>query len=291
MQARAFAKLNLGLRIRGITAEGLHRIDGLFQSIDWFDSLELERSDEDVITGRDGREVIDGWDNLAWRAATLAREHAEASQRLRLVLDKHIPVAAGLGGGSADAAAALATAGVLFGIRGEDVARLAPQLGSDVPFCLTGGLAVVSGVGEQVAPLVPARGYATALVVPPAELSTPDVYSAWDLLEGPSGPSVTGRDLPPELRDYGPLANDLYPAAVAVAPAVDEWRAELSSLWNRPVMLTGSGPTLFAYFVDAAEATEALEVVPVGARATRAAVPVDRGWRIESPEPRIQNPD
>ena len=96
----------------------------------------------------------------------------------------------------------------------------------------------------------------------------------------PPKAATSGRNLPPTLRDHGELANDLYAAAVAVAPEIDEWRAELSVRWGRPVMLTGSGPTLFAYFVDSEEAADALGNIPLGARATKAANPTDRGWAI-----------
>jgi 4-diphosphocytidyl-2-C-methyl-D-erythritol kinase len=264
-------------------------VHGLFQSIAWPDSLVLDGADEDRIEGRGSGEVIDGWDNLAWRAATMVRELAQSSRALRIELHKRIPVAAGLGGGSADAAAALGLAGRFFGVSAGALAELAPQIGSDVPFCLGGGLAVVSGTGEKVSTLEPAAGFAMALVVPPIELATVDVYSAWDRLEDQRGPGIADRDLPPSLRSHGPLVNDLYGAAVAVAPAIDEWRAELADRWGRPVMLTGSGPTLFAYFVDTTEAESALDAVPIGARATRAAVPVSSGWQMVNEESRIEN--
>ena len=95
---------------------------------------------------------------------------------------------------------------------------------------------------------------------------------------GPKGEPVSGTAVPPSLRGFGPLANDLHPAAAAVAPVLEEWRHELSSQWGRPVMVTGSGPTLFAFFVDAAEAAEALTAIPPGARAAEVAEPVPFGW-------------
>jgi 4-diphosphocytidyl-2-C-methyl-D-erythritol kinase len=279
MRALAFAKINLSLNV-GAGGGPRHPVRGLFQSIGWGDRLTLEMAEEDVIAGEDGRPVIAGEDNLAWQAAVAVRELAEAKAPMALTLDKEIPVAAGLGGGSADAAAALALAGRLCGVGGEAQATLAATLGSDVPFCLSGGLAHVSGTGEVVEPLEPAGGYALALVVPPVEVSTAAVYAAWDLLDGPEGPATGGNDLPPALRGMGPLRNDLYPAAAAVAPVIDEWRAEMVTRWGRPVILTGSGPTLFAFFVDEAEATAALEAAPVGARALRATEPVGRGWEF-----------
>jgi 4-diphosphocytidyl-2-C-methyl-D-erythritol kinase len=289
MEASAFAKVNLSLQVRPPNASGLHPIRGLFQSIDWADNLTLETATEDSLSGPRGAEVVDGWSNLAWRAVASMRRRSGRAGGLNLRLAKEIPVAAGLGGGSADAAAALALSGEMLGVPGDDLAALAPDLGSDVAFCLVGGLAFVSGTGEKIEALDPLPRFGLALVVPPAEVATQAVYGAWDRLGGPEGPAIGARDLPPGLRDYGPLANDLFPAAVAVAPQIEDWRAELASAWGRSVALTGSGPTLFGIFVDVDEADDALSAVPVGARATRAAVPVDRGWEIKNRESRSEN--
>lgn len=280
IQALAFAKVNLSLRVRAVAQNGLHPILGLFQSVDWADTLTLGGSEQDELTGPGGLEVVDSWENLAWRAVILVREAAASEARLRLELSKQIPVAAGLGGGSADAAAGLGLAGRRFDVADATLAGLGAELGSDVPFCFSGGLAMVSGSGEKVDALEPPPPFGLAIVVPPIELSTRAVYSAWDRLDGPSGPEIEDRDLPPGLRDEGPLANDLYAAAVAVAPDVEEWRAELSRVWGRPVALTGSGPSLFAYFVDEGEAEDALGDVPLGARATKAVTPVPYGWQF-----------
>lgn len=280
MEALAYAKINLSLRVRAVGVGGLHPIRGLFQSVDWSDRLRLAHADEDSVAGPSGGEVIDGVANLAWRAVTAVRAHVGDPSPLSLILRKSIPVAAGLGGGSADAAAGLALAGRILGSDTEALTGVASTLGSDVPFCLVGGKAIVGGHGERVDRLEGGDAYGLALVVPPVELSTAAVYRSWDQLEGPTGLSVEGRDLPPSLRDYGPLSNDLYPAAVATDPAVEEWRAELAALWDRVVLMTGSGPTLFAFFLDREEAEASLAVVPVGARATMASVPIDRGWQI-----------
>ena len=281
MRARAYAKVNLSLRVELSREGGLHPIVGMFQSIDWHDVLILSDSDEDELLGHHGQEVVDGWDNLAWKAISAARDHSGTATRVRLELHKRIPVAAGLGGGSADAAAALGLGGKRFGLVPHDLQALAPALGSDVPFCFLGGRAVVRGLGDEVAQLAPAGGYGLAIVVPPVELATAAIYRSWDRLDGPTGPELAGTGLPPSLRDDGPFTNDLYSAAVDVAPAVDDWRSELSTRWARPVLLTGSGPALFAYFVDAEEAASALDEIPVGARAASAATPVDVGWEIE----------
>ena len=282
MIAKAFAKLNLSLTVDSRRGGLLHGIVGMFQSIDWHDVLDVSKADKDELTGPAGAQVIDGRDNLAWLALMAVRSHAGSTIPVRLQLDKRLPVAAGLGGGSADAAAAMGAAGKMFGVTRDDLRDIGPSLGSDVPFCFVGGRAVVSGTGEEVLPLPPADGYGLGVVVPPIEISTTAVYQEWDRLNGPSGIEVSGRFLPPTLRGDGPFANDLYPAAVAIAPGIDDWRSELSHRWSRPVMLTGSGPALFGYFVDKDEALSAVRDIPLGARSAAAARPVGSGWEIQA---------
>ena len=295
MRAFANAKVNLSLRVEGLRPDGFHDLSSLFQSVSLSDRLELEPSDDDGITGWQGEAVPDGERNLAWRAVAAVRHElataggasAAASGRgLRLWLAKRIPVAAGMGGGSADAGAALHLAVRVLGTPpGVDAAalvdRLAPTLGSDVPFCARGGTAMMTGRGEVVNPVEPLTGFALGIVVPPIELATPAVFSAWDHLATSGraqGVELATGGLPPSVRDHAPLRNDLYPAAVSLAPEVDDWRRELETAWGRPVAMSGSGPTLFAFFVDLAEATAAGEVIPPGARAVEAVVPVAVGW-------------
>jgi 4-diphosphocytidyl-2C-methyl-D-erythritol kinase len=249
IRGTAFAKVNLGLRIGRRREDGFHPIDGIFQSIDLADSLTLEPGDTDRISTSRGKAVAENLDNLAFRAAAAVRAHAAAKQPLVMTLDKDIPTAAGLGGGSADAAAALAMAGTYFAADRAALESIAPQLGSDVPFCLRGGTARVGGRGEVLSPIEDLTGFALGVVVPPFEVATPQVFAAWDRLDDPAGLRIGAAALPPALRAEGELVNELYPAAVALAPQIDEWRRELEAQWGRPVMLSGSGPALFGFFI------------------------------------------
>ncbi len=279
MKASAYAKVNLGLQIRQRDANGFHPLRGVFQTIDWRDDITIEDAEEDVMVVPGGG-APENETNLAWKAVTAARSAGRNARPTRVVLTKRIPSPAGLGGGSADAAAALNLAAKRFSVSFDHVRRIAVDLGSDVPFAVVGGTAIVTGRGEFVAPQPDASGFALAIVVPPITLDTASVYRAWDKLEGPRGPKIGADDLPPALRDYAPLANDLYPAAVSIDEAIDEWRAELASRWTVPVMMTGSGAALFAYFPTREEAEDAVSIAPVGAIAARAAEPISRGWEI-----------
>ena len=139
----------------------------------------------------------------------------------------------------------------------------------------------MDGYGERISPIIDgAAGFLIVVAVPPFQLQTPLVYRTWDRLGGPRGPRVPDSDLPPAIRVHGPLSNDLYPAAVAIEPVLDDWRAELAVRWERSVLLSGSGPALFGFFVDEAEAEEALALVPREARSAFSSAPLGHGARI-----------
>lgn len=280
MEAEAFAKVNLSLRVRPRDASGRHPLLSLVQSIDWADTLTLQEA-EAYFFGVSGLTVPADDTNLAWRALEAVRRAAPCPLPAALALDKHIPLAAGLGGGSADAAATLVLASRLFGLSDAGRDALAPGLGADVPFCLQGGTALMEGYGERLTALPPLSGFWLAVVVPPFEIATAAAYRRWDDLSGPEGPPVAGRDLPPILRPEGSLVNDLLPAALSLMPELGDWLADLRRLWGRAVLMSGSGPALFAFFPSAAEAEEAAVAVP-GTRAARACGPVPQGWQVPS---------
>jgi 4-diphosphocytidyl-2-C-methyl-D-erythritol kinase len=208
------AKLTVSLRITGVRADGLHLIDGEMVSLDLADELVFAAGDGLSVVGATGLPVLADDDNLVRRAL-------RAVGRTALVtLTKRIPAGAGLGGGSADAAAVLWWAGC------DDVA-VAASLGADVPFCLRGGRARVTGTGERLEPLPPVERTFT-LLTPPFGVSTPAVYRAWDELGGPTGRS-----------------NDLEPAAVHVEPRLLAWRDRLGEATGEIPVLAGSGSTWF----------------------------------------------
>lgn len=280
MEAEAFAKLNLSLRVRPRDRSGLHPLRSLMQSIDWADSLTLQEADGDAFSVR-GLSVPDDESNLAWRALEAVRARAPRPGPAALALEKRIPISAGLGGGSADAAAALGLAGTLYGLPDGERDALASALGADVPFCLVGGTGLVEGHGERLTGLPPLGGFVLAVVVPPFEVPTSIAYRRWDELGGPQGPAVAARDLPVALRDDEPPVNDLLPAAVSLVPELGDWLAGLRRAWGQAVLMSGSGPALFGFFSSEAEAVEAATALP-GARAARACHPAPQGWRMPS---------
>ncbi len=223
-KVQALAKLTLSLRVTGVRADGYHLLDAEMVSVDLADTLyfsEGEGFDVELAEGGRGDVPGDG-SNLVVRALALVGRRAY----VRLV--KRIPAGAGLGGGSADAAAVLRWAGVM-GAAGLDTAI---KLGSDVPFCLAGeGRARVAGVGEVLEPLpfeaVAGRPY--TLLSPPFGVATAAVYRAWDEMGGPISDN----------------ANDLEPAALRVEPRLAEWRDRLGEATGVRPQLAGSGSTWF----------------------------------------------
>lgn len=203
-RVEAPAKLTRSLRVTGVRPDGYHLLEAEMVTLDLTDELVFSDGENDLPP-----------DNLVSKAlAALGRE-------AHVRLTKRIPAGAGLGGGSADAAAVLRWAGC------RDLS-LAAGLGADVPFCLVGGRARVRGIGEVIEPL-PFEDLVFTLLTPPLVVSTPAVYRAWDELGGPRG--------------EGP--NDLEPAALVVEPRLAVWRDRLGAATGQAPVLAGSGGTWF----------------------------------------------
>ena len=224
--APALAKLTLSLRVTGVRDDGYHLLDAEMVTIDLADELTFSEGD--------GLEVVGGPAPTGERNLVVRALRA-VGRRTHVQLVKRIPVGAGLGGGSADAAAVLRWAGV------SDLA-LAAGLGADVPFCLVGGRARVTGIGEVLSPL-PFVDHTFTVLTPPFGVSTPAVYRQWDALGGPSSSTSL---------------NDLELAALAVEPRLAEWRDRLGDLTGQTPVLAGSGST---WFVEGAFAGPDLVVV------------------------------
>lgn len=210
------AKLTLSLRITGVRRDGFHLIDAEMVTLDLYDDLVVHVGGSGTRLHDDSVDVdLDPDDNLVTRAAALL------DKELGVTITKRIPAGAGLGGGSADAAAILRWAGFA------DLERAA-SIGSDVAFCLVGGRARVRGVGEIVEPL-PFVAQTFTIMTPPVHCSTPAVYAKWDELGGP----------------HGDAGNDLEPAALAVAPELARFRDELGDATGLRPRLAGSGSSWF----------------------------------------------
>lgn len=228
------AKLTLSLRVVGLRDDGMHLIDAEMVSLDLFDTLWLHPGSGLEVDGPAAPEGGLGDDDLVTRALRMV------DRSVRVHLHKRIPAGAGLGGGSADAAAVLRWAGFADPVR-------AAELGADVSFCLVGGRAQVRGIGELVEPM-PFEARTITLLTPPIHCSTPAVYRRWDELGGPTDPS----------------GNDLTPAALDLYPELARWRDRLGDATGEEPRLAGSGSTWFVPGAHHGDRMTVTSTVPAG---------------------------
>jgi 4-diphosphocytidyl-2-C-methyl-D-erythritol kinase len=274
-RARPPAKLNLTLAVGQRADDGYHPLRSLFVRIGLSDRLtvRLAPDERDRLTvGGPFAAQIDS--NLVLRAAALVRQRAGLPlPGLEVELEKHIPLAAGLGGGSSDGAAMIELAAACWGVGLAPATRLvlAATLGSDVPFFSADvPLALVEGRGEVVTPLPPiGNGLGVLLVTPPIEVFTPAAFARHDeLAQESAAGEVTDQlvaDLTTGLDAAGILgwlarlarANDLWPAAASLAPELVDLKQRLERAGGRPWLLSGSGSSLFTFYPSAGEAAVA----------------------------------
>lgn len=297
------AKLNLTLAVVGRRDDGYHDLHSVFVPLAFGDRLSLAPAPAGSVDTLHvtGRSVDAGPGNLVLRALAATRRAVGGgwsggpgpAPALAARLDKRIPIAAGLGGGSSDAAAALDGAVEAWGAELDDHARLAVAagLGSDVPFFAAGGPALVEGRGERVTPLPGLRGEPGILLVTPSvAVSTPDVFAAFAAIRGTGDGAVrqSSAHLASELGGAGlraadlavragvlASANDLLPAVALVLPGLVPFRRALTRLLHHPIGLSGSGPTLWAVYPSLTDAVAAADTITAAVGDGSLAVPGD----------------
>lgn len=255
--ARAPAKINLHLGVGRLRSDGFHELATVFCALSLSDELVAVEAEELGIltTGEGAAHVPDDTTNLACRAAAMLAERAGIKPEVQLSVRKQIPVAAGLAGGSADAAAALIACDALWqtGADRDDLLQIAAQLGSDVVFSLTGGLALGTGRGELLSPVLAAGRWHWVLAVADGGLATGDVYAELDRIRA-ERPANRSLELPDELlnalraRDITAvgeaLHNDMEPAAISLMPSLRRTKGAGLQEGAQAAVLCGSGPTM-----------------------------------------------
>jgi 4-diphosphocytidyl-2-C-methyl-D-erythritol kinase len=263
--ARAPAKVNVHLAVGPLRPDGFHELRTVYLAVSLFDTVTARPGDglSLTITGEGADVVPTDRHNLVWRAAELLADSAGIPADADLAIAKSIPAAAGLAGGSADAAAALVALDALWGTRADrtDLAELAAQLGSDVPFSLLGGVALGSGRGEQLSPVLARARSHWVLGIAGEGLSTPAVYAELDRLRA-DGRVPDGSELEPTepvisaLRSGPPsalaaaLVNDLQAPALALRPELRRALTAATDAGASGALLSGSGPTVAALAED-----------------------------------------
>jgi len=244
LSARAFAKINLSLHVVGARRDGYHELSTIFQSIALFDTLTFTRREGPFALTCDDARCPTGETNLIWRAATAvwrASRRGGAPHGVAVHLVKGIPIEAGLGGGSSDAAAALRVFGRLWGVRVARLVRIARRLGADVPYFLLGGLALGRSRGDRLIPLRDSPRRIVVVAVPPFGVSTRDAFTWWD------------RDRPAHFDG----ANDLQTPVERRRPEISRLLSQLRAARALQAAMTGSGSAVFGLFKTRAAAARA----------------------------------
>jgi len=277
---RAPAKINLRLAVGPLGPDGFHQIDTVFHAVDLYDDLSAVAAGSLSLSvcGPLGTDLAADSRNLAWRAAELLASHAGVRAGAELRLDKHIPVAAGLAGGSADAAAALLACDRLWNLAtpAAELAALAARLGSDVAFGLLGGCAVGTGRGQRLRPIGTGQQFSWVLAAAGGQLSTPMVYAELDRRRRGSGTAPAPPAAPEhsglmqalasgDPRLLAPqLSNDLQPAAIALAPYLADTLTAGRDAGALAGNVSGSGPTCAFLAHDRDHADELARTLAAG---------------------------
>ena len=285
---RAPAKVNVHLAVGPLRPDGFHELRTVYLAVSLFDTVTVGPGDglSLALTGEGAGAVPTDGRNLVWRAAELLATHAGVPADATIEVRKAIPAAAGLAGGSADAAAALVALDHLWGTGAarSDLLDLAAQLGSDVPFSLHGGVALGSGRGEELSPVLARTPTHWVLGIAGEGLSTPSVYAELDRLRAEGRVPADGLEAPVEpviaaLRSGSPadlapaLANDLQAPALTLRPDLRRALRAATDAGAIASLVSGSGPTVAALAVDEQSAVRvAAELAGVGVFRTVRAV-------------------
>ncbi len=266
---KARAKINLGLDVCRRLENGYHEVKMVMQTVDIYDELTLKkRQDSDIIlliNSVDNLGALE--DNLIYKAAKRMMGHYGITQGVEVSLKKNIPVAAGMAGGSTDAAAVMLAMNELFalGRSKEELMELALPLGADIPFCIMGGTALAEGIGEKLTPLPSPPDAQLVVVKPPIMVSTAKVYQSLDLGGMKTHPDIDG--MVKALRD-GDLSgitqrmeNVMETVTEQEFPIITDIKKMLKGNGALNAMMSGSGPSIFGVFQESAAAVTAADYV------------------------------
>lgn len=280
---RAFAKVNYALEVRGTRADGYHEISTVLQSVSLYDELRLERTHAgfDLLVEPEETEVGLPHENTVHKAWRLLGNLTGRELPVRARLLKRVPAGAGLGGGSADAAAALLGLNALFGLGLgiEKLRKVGLRIGADVPFCLVGGTALGEGIGEVLTPLPAPPPHALVVAKPEAGADTAAIYRAYD--KRPARNRHPAAPVAEALRtgDLGALSraigNDLTPVTRKLVPGVGELEDELLRAGAVGAAMSGTGSSVYGIFGSEEKARKAANTLRAAFVAV--CVPVEHG--------------
>lgn len=264
MELKALAKINLGLDVLGRRENGYHDVRMIMQSVYLYDEVKLDQSEEPGIRVRTNLGFLPtGEGNIAYKAAQMLTDEFGIGPGIDISLNKHIPVAAGLAGGSADAAAVLFGLSRMFGLKlsQKELMERGVKLGADVPYCIMRGTVLAEGIGEELT-VLPAMPKCTVLIAkPPVSVSTKVVYEALDAREITVHPDIDG--IIEGLKEgnlkriASSMGNVLESVTIPMHPVIEQIKDEMKAAGALNAMMSGSGPTVFGLFENRAAARDA----------------------------------
>ena len=263
IRREAFAKINLGLDVVRRLPNGYHEVRMIMQTVGICDVLTFRKAASGIQLVVDNEELPTDGNNLICKAAKLLLESAGIEGGVSITLEKHIPIAAGMAGGSTDAAAALLGINELYEI-GYDVDKLEElgvKIGADVPYCIQGGTALAEGIGEVLSPLATPPTCHLVIAKPDINVSTKFVYENLRANELESHPDIDGMIEGLEKGDLKAitdrLANVLETVTVPAYPIIDEIKQTMLDAGAEGALMSGSGPTVFGIFTELEKAKQA----------------------------------
>ncbi|MCM1326506.1 MAG: 4-(cytidine 5'-diphospho)-2-C-methyl-D-erythritol kinase [Bacteroidales bacterium] len=262
-EIKAYAKINLGLDVLGKRSDGYHEVKMVMQTVDICDILSFERVKSGIVISTDSGELPTDGDNLIYRAVKFLFDRYRIEEGISIHLQKRIPIAAGMAGGSSDAAAALKGINEIFrlGCSLEELKALGVKIGADVPYCVTGKTALAEGIGEKLTMLPPMPDCLILVAKPDINVSTKYVYEHLDEREAYEHPDIDGMvraikegSMEGILKRMG---NVLESVTIPAHPIIGILKKRMMELGAEGSLMSGSGPTVFGIFTDEEKAQEA----------------------------------
>lgn len=258
---KAYAKINLGLDVIGRLPDGYHQVRMIMQSIDLWDELTFRKAPHGILITSDSQELPLDENNLVYKAAALLFQECGISSGISIHLRKNIPIAAGMAGGSTDAAAALKGVCRLFGLAlpQKQLMEYGASIGADVPYCLMGGTALAEGIGEKLTALWPLPDCLILVATPKISVSTKFVYQSLDAHKLTSHPDIDGIAAALAAKNLAGVVvrmeNVLEAVTVPAHPIIRSLKDRMRSLGASGSLMSGSGPTVFGIFPPGQEAS------------------------------------
>ena len=267
LQRKAYAKINLALDVLGTLPNGYHEVRMIMQTVGIWDELTFEKAESGIVITTDSGELPTDGNNLIYKAVKLMQEEFSNFGGVKIHLQKNIPIAAGMAGGSTDAAAAMIGFNELYGlgVSRERLMELGVRIGADVPYCVMGGTALAEGIGEKLTRLPDAPSCTLVVVKPDLNVSTKEVYTRLDAKTDVEHPDIDGmisaikeNDLEGVARRLG---NVLELVTMQLCPVIGDIRRCMEQYGALGSLMSGSGPTVFGIFDDISRAQAAEEAI------------------------------